>query len=339
MANIIENPKAYTGNELDTIFFRPMLTGPSAQDLGVKIIYNMPVPNTLNFWHRNGDVLKRYAKGWTGGALADKFQKTISLSKVKSEMGYSAQDYFSMIWEQITNSSDVNLDDLTGTELEQAETKLFQACIAESIRATMWLGDTTRDGSYMAFDGFIKNITGQLSEVGVTNDNQIRQIEMPDMSELDAAVELFETLYNTADDRLTAMKSEGNLKFYVTTDIYRNYEKTLESDTLESHTSALQNGRASLAWHGIPIIDVGISSYLTLLEDMPDSFALFTDSRNLALAVNTNSYPGTEIRMWYNPDEMENRQRAIFMAGTEALLPELMVASFKAKEVEEESEE
>ena len=32
--------------------------------------------------------------------------------------------------------------------------------------------------------------------------------------------------------------------------------------------------------------------------------------------------------MWYNPDEMENRQRAIFMAGCDYLLPELMSVGF-----------
>ena len=43
------------------------------------------------------------------------------------------------------------------------------------------------------------------------------------------------------------------------------------------------------------------------------------------MAVNTSDFPGTEVRMWYNPDEMENRQRAIFMAGCDYLLPELIV--------------
>ena len=28
--------------------------------------------------------------------------------------------------------------------------------------------------------------------------------------------------------------------------------------------------------------------------------------------------------MWYNPDQMENRQRAIFMAGCDYLLPEMV---------------
>ena len=60
---------------------------------------------------------------------------------------------------------------------------------------------------------------------------------------------------------------------------------------------------------------------------MPKSFAFLTDRRNLALAVNTNDYPGTEVRMWYNPDVMENRQRAIFMAGCDFLFPELVTVA------------
>lgn len=44
----IENPKTYTGRDLETIFFRPMLTGPDAAALGIKIMYNMPVPTTCS---------------------------------------------------------------------------------------------------------------------------------------------------------------------------------------------------------------------------------------------------------------------------------------------------
>lgn len=36
--------------------------------------------------------------------------------------------------------------------------------------------------------------------------------------------------------------------------------------------------------------------------------------------------PENEVRMWYNPDEMENRQRAVFLAGTEILDERLLSA-------------
>lgn len=332
MGNIIENAKNYTGRELENIFFRPLLTGPDAMDLGLRIMYNMPVPTTLNFWHREEDVLRQFEDGWQGGKIAKKFQKTITLSKVKAEMGFSASDYFGMIYELITNSSTVNLDDLSGTELEKAETMLFRQAIAESIRATMWLGDISRgNGKYGAFDGFLKTIKAGLQTTANTGENFIPNVKIPSMKEADAALSLFERLTAAADERLLAMKDEGNLVIHVTSDIYNNYEKTLEDKNLESAFSAMQNGRKGLYWHGIEIKDVKVGSYLKLFPDAPKSFAIFTDKRNLALAVNTADFPGTEVRMWYNPDEMQNRQRAIFMAGAESLLPELMVAAMETE--------
>ena len=61
-----------------------------------------------------------------------------------------------MIYELITNRSDVNLDDLSGTELEAAETALFKEAIAEAIRVTMWCGDTSRESGFNSFDGFLQ---------------------------------------------------------------------------------------------------------------------------------------------------------------------------------------
>ena len=141
----IEQTKDYTGKDLEGIFFRPMLCGPDANDLGIKIMYNTPTPTTLHFWKRAGDILQKYtAAGWLGGTAAAKFQKTIDMSRVKAEVGYSADDYFNMVYELISSRSDVNMNDLSGTELESAETALFKEAIAESIRATMWLGEIGR---------------------------------------------------------------------------------------------------------------------------------------------------------------------------------------------------
>lgn len=167
----IENPKNYSGRDLETIFFRPMLSGPDARALGIKVMYNTPVPTTLQFWKRAGDILQKYtAAGWKGGDAATKYSKQIALSKVKAEAGYSAEDYFNMVYELITGRPDVNLDDLTGTELEAAETALFKEAIAESIRATMWLGDTEREGALSTFDGFLKRL---LADTGDT-ENDVR---------------------------------------------------------------------------------------------------------------------------------------------------------------------
>ena len=128
----LENAKTYTGKNLETIFFRPMLSGPSAIDLGVRVLYNMPVPTTVQMWEPKTDILQKFtAAGWSGGAGSKKLQKTIPLNRVKAELGYSAADYFSLVYELITNRPEVNMEDLTGTELEEAETTLFKQAIAE----------------------------------------------------------------------------------------------------------------------------------------------------------------------------------------------------------------
>ena len=321
----IENPKNYTGRDLETIFFRPMLSGSDAVDLGIKILYNTPVPTTLQFWKRAGDILQKYtASGWNGGESATKFQKQIQLSKVKAEVGYSADDYFNMVYETIAGRSDVNLDDLSGTELEAAETSLFREAVAESIRATMWLGDTERNGQLATFDGFVKRL---LADSG-PGENDVPCFYLPENfagnSDTDAAEKVFKKLWEDAPEVLKAFKPQGNLVYLVTSDIYARYEEELDNVVLESAYLAKQNGREALSYRGIPVIDIQVTPYLKTCGDMPQTFALLTDRRNLAIAVNTADFPGTEIRMWYNPDQMENRQRAIFMAGCDYLLPELV---------------
>jgi hypothetical protein len=282
-------------------------------------MYNMPVPTTLNFWRRSGDILQPYGAGWNGSKAADRYQKSIDMSKVKAEIAYSAADYFSMVYELITNRADVNMDDLSGTELEAAETELFRQAIAESIRATMWLGNTERaNGSLSTFNGLLKAIHADREEMTYST---------YEASEL--AIEGFveatlRQMLADAPEELRALKSEGQLAFFVTTDVYNAYEEELDSVAIEAAYLAKQNGREGLYYRGIPVVDVQLNGYKEAISDLPGSFAILTDRRNLALAVNTSDMPGTEVRMWYNPDLMENRQRAIFMAGCDYLLPELV---------------
>ena len=323
MAKLIENPKTYQEQELDTIFFRPMFSGPTAEKLGIRILYNMPVPTTLQFWKRAADVLKHYAKGWTGGDPAQKFQKKIELSKVKAELGFSAPDYFQMVFEQLSNSGDANLDDLSGTALEAAETSLFKEAIAEAIRATMWYGDTARAAGLNTFDGFLKRIKTDLA----AGETELKSLAMVSMNDPDAAEILMKEMWESAPEVLKQFKSDGELVYLVSSDVYNNYEESLDSASTESAYLAKQKGRNELYYKGIPVIDVQMSGYAATYTDMPASFALLTESRNLAMAVNTNDFPGMEVRMWYNPDEMENRQRAVFMAGCDYLLPELIVVA------------
>lgn len=310
---IIQEPKRYVGHDLETIFFRPMITGENSEQLGIRTIYNMPMPTTIQLWSPQSDVLQPYTSGWSGGESAVRKQKEITLAKVKAEVGFSASDYFNQVYELITGSAEVSLDDLTGSELEKAETEMFRAAIAESLRAQMWIGDVDAD-NYNLFNGFLRLANGypctavDFSEYGWDKD---------------AVVDVFEKMWSMANPRLRAMKRDGQLAFFVTSEIYDAYETYLDRFGSEGSYTDIVSGRRELSYHGIPIIDVNISQ-LPGAERFEHS-CILTDRRNLVLAVNTNDYPGAEVRMWYNPDEMENRQRATFLAGCEILDEELVV--------------
>lgn len=85
---------------------------------------------------------------------------------------------------------------------------------------------------------------------------------------------------------------------------------------VDSSYNGTINGHSELYYHGIPVIEVPLASYE---KNMFTNFCLLTDRRNLVLALNTSDMPENEVRMWYNPDEMENRQRAVFLAGADII--------------------
>ncbi len=326
MSQIVE-PKVYQGKDLETIFFRPMLSGANADSLGIRVLYNMPVPTTLNFWRGASNVLKKYTSGWDGGASSQKFQKTLEMHKVKSEMGYSAADYFTMVFEQIAAGPDANLDDLSGTALEEAETRLFRDSLAASLRTTMWIGSKERTGGYYdTFDGILRQLIfdgenmGQVRSVAFSND---------EMADADGGEVLLKKVWDAASDELKELKGDGELVFFVTSDVYSRYEESLNGVALEAAYIARQQGRTSLSFRGIPVVDMQISSHLPRTADLPKTWAVLADRRNLVMAVNTADFPGTEVRMWYNPDEMQNRQRAVFAVGCDYLLPELICFGYK----------
>ena len=330
MSSIIVNPKNYSGHELDTIFFRPLLSGPSAESLGIRILYNMPMPTVVQIWDRKGNVLTPFdeASGWNGGVKTTHYQKTIPMSRVKAENAFSASDYFSTIFELITSRADINMEDLSGTELEAAETELFRRAIAESIRMNLWLGDKggTLSTGYTSFDGLLKivNERSAQSKFQYAATNLSTQIDNYEISEVLAK------LIDNASPRLKGLFNDGQVAFFVSPKIYSLYQSHLDSTFGSAAYQDYQNGRKQLMFRGFPIIEVNLNPAIGDSE-LSEDFIIFTDRRNLVMAVNTADSPGSEIRMWYNPDEMENRQRAVFAIGCDILDDELVCTMIDAE--------
>ncbi|MBQ1253709.1 MAG: hypothetical protein IIY05_05135 [Alistipes sp.] len=329
MSNIIVNPKNYTGHELETIFFRPLLTGPSAESLGIRILYNMPMPTVVQMWDRQGNVLTPFDEqsSWSGGTKTTHYQKTIPMSRVKAENAFSASDYFSTVFELITNRPDINMEDLSGTELEAAETELFRRAIADSIRMNLWLGDKggTLATGYNSFDGLLKIVKERIAA------DQLHYSISDLSSELEnsSVVEVLDKFIHNASPRLKGLFDDGEVAFFVSPSIYRLYEAYLDTNYGNAAYHDNQYGRKQLMFHGFPVIEINLEPAITS-SSLSKDFVIFTDRRNLVMAVNTADSPGSEVRMWYNPDEMENRQRAVFAIGCEILDEELVSAGINA---------
>ena len=316
---IIENSKTYTENEVENLFFRPSFCGKSAEELGIRVLYNMPTPTTVPTFKHNANILAEFASGWQGGKAATMTEVDIPLVRLKAENAYSASRYFNSVYDILVNSTDANLGDLTGTDLEKAETELFRRAIVESVYATMWFGDDQNEVSdFGSFTGFLRKI---LDIVEVHNKNS--DIIISDEEEVLSAQEILCNTWKQANDSLKGIAADGQLVFFVSSDIYDAYHFYLEEKGVVSAVADSTNSRPALSFHGIPVVEIAPSRYNLYRAN---SFCILTDRRNLVLALNTADSPEKEIRMWYNPDEMQNRQRVVFLAGTAIIDPTLISA-------------
>ncbi len=325
MSNIIVNPKTYTGTELEKIFFRPILTGQTAEELGIRVLYNMPVPTVLPVVNHSGNVLSPIDNNpsWVGSDKTTE-KKEIAMARVKAENSFSASDYFSTIFEIISNQNNLNMEDLTGTELEQAETELFRKAIAQSIRMNLWLGD--KEGSlqtgYDSFDGVLKIVGEKVAANAFTMSAKDLNTKM-NSSDVTA---LFDSMIAGASPKLKGLFNDGQVAFFVSPEVYNAYQEYLDTSFGTAAYSDVQAGRRQLMYHGFPVVEVNLEPAISSSK-LSKNFVIFTDRRNIVLAVNTADVPGSEIRMWYNPDEMENRQRAVFAIGCDILDDEIVCAA------------
>jgi hypothetical protein len=247
-------------------------------------------------------------------------QNEIEMKRLKAESSYTAEDYFATVYNQLANMPEFSSGDMAGSDLEKVETELFRRAIAESVYASMWFGDTDGELSDIeSFDGFIRRVL-KIKE----NDDMISNITVYDsLEEVSVAEILYDTWHN-ATAELRALASEGKLAFYVSSDIYDAYQFYLDNNGLSSCNQSVATGRPILTYHGIPLIEIPSNNYNLMKAS---SFAILTDSRNLILALNSADSPEKEVHLWYNPDEMENRQRVVFLAGT-AIADENLISAF-----------
>jgi len=136
--------------------------------------------------------------------------------------------------------------------------------------------------------------------------------------------------------RLMDLHSKPELKeipaeqkaLFVTDTFYQNYLETLEDDgTAAAHFEVI-NGIKTLTWRGIPLIKMGIDSVLAadFVGEYPHRAILCP--KNMLTLVLSEANDFAETRLWFNPDENQNRQRTQFEFGADYFLPELITDAY-----------
>lgn len=171
-------------------------------------------------------------------------------------------------------------------------------------------------------------------ELYAAYEDYVTHVEMTDTG-VENTTDYVEGILKEMIDRAPAVLREyirkGQAKFYCTGDVIDNYKDTLVTATLESSRSEKINGVTVYKYDGVELVDMGIDSDIE--KDFPSTFTrqyiILTVPDNLALVLSHGNNT-SNLEMWFNKDENQNRQRAQFEMGADYLIPELVVFGYKS---------
>ena len=137
----ITNGSEFNGQENQDIILRPVFVGENIAQRGFRTVLSVKSSVKLTFFDAKSKILRAYADGFQGGAAANKRQKKFVLEEFKAESQYSKQSYKDTILEEITNRGGVSQNDITGTDVHNAEVSVFMRAVEHDVFMIFWLGD------------------------------------------------------------------------------------------------------------------------------------------------------------------------------------------------------
>lgn len=144
----------------------------------------------------------------------------------------------------------------------------------------------------------------------------------------DEAKDAMQSMMKQSPQLLKTLFRTGGLRWYCTYTWLENYQESLEADGTEAAHKKTEDGVETYFFRGIPLIPMGWDEDLDadFIEPFPHRCVL-TMPDNLVLNLVSEGDFG-ELKMWFNPDENENRQRIQLRMGVGTWLPEWIVAAY-----------
>lgn len=330
----------WTGKDVEEILFRPRYLGMKPEERGFRVIFTVQSSIRLHFFGKLGKILMPYISGFQGGSSNAHKVREFTVAEFKAEMAYDKHDYDGMMLEKFFIDG-IAQNDIDGTVVMQAEQKIFMDALDADTMRVFWLGDTDKvhiaagtypsgiayadgdpDKYYNQIDGLLINIIN--NEAANPTIDQVKYIALPEDLGADDALETMKLVFDGSSKELQKLRDKKLLAYYCTDNFINNYRDTLAADGTEAARVQTIEGIERLTWNGIPLMPMDIDEHIAAdFEDFPDTICILSTPQNFALVINASS-SRAEVKMWFNNDENERRQRAQFKMAADFILPELV---------------
>lgn len=317
MSDFITNGSEYNGKESVDILVRPLKE--QMLPMGIRVVDTERSGSVkLTFFGKLKKLLMPYSDGWQGGSGATKKQKKFSLAEFKAEAAYSKQDYADTILEQVVNVGGVAQNEITGTDVHNAEIEVFNNAINHDIWRNFWLGDTTKrhtsagtypDGStayaigdpdkyYNQINGLWTSLINSAAAYASATEDQVRRITMDNgaVAEVDTV-----TLTGTGGTANINIKGKNYLATFASnlTTTAANFVTAYEDELLQRNIVVTSSGADVILTSSIAGVALGTTTITNVTTNLAGSVANTTPN-TAAAALATDEALSTFKSMYRN---------------------------------------
>ena len=329
MANLITSSLTYSKEDAQKYFLQPLFVQNSALDY-FEIMTNVKSSQKLDKFSTLDKITIAEAAGFQGQTGVTYTQRTITVARMEAEIEQSGGTFFNTIKGELLKLG-LNKDDITGTILQTIVADIMLRGVKRDLERQLWFSDSANAANayadYNSYDGILKQLAG-----------------LPTAQKLEVVSTLIaNTARDTFQAQLNAMPNEGmenraDLVFFATRSMCDNYRATLRTGNQELAYLSSVNGTPSLAYQGIPVVEMAqwdthiaadatkiAPSLHTAANDFDGHLAVLTVKNNIVIATDYNAVSGADV--WYNKDLKVNRFRFEYVIGTNFKNSELTVTA------------
>lgn len=326
MANLITNSLSYSQEDAQKYFLQPLFVQNSALDY-FEIMTNVKSSQKLDKFSTLDKITKAEASGFSAASGVTYTQRTISVARMEAEVEQAGGAFFNTVKGELLRAG-LNKDDISGTVIQTIVADIMLRGVRRDLERQLWFNDSANaDADYNQYDGILKQLAA-----------------LPAAQKLGIVSTLVaDTAQSTFQSMIDAMPNEGmenraDLVFFASRSLCDNYRATLRTGNQELAYISKTDGTPSLAYQGIPVIemaqwDTHIAADATKIapalqnasNDFDGHLCVLTVKNNIVVATDYNSVGGADL--WYNKDEKLNRFRFEYVVGTNFKNTELTVTA------------